>query len=356
MSLARELREKRGQLVADAQALIPANGLQMAVEVRTKFDAIMVEVDALKADIDRVERAEALAIETRAVRPPEAQVDSRTEAAKTADLEQRAFATYVRRGINAVKEDAELRTYVGLNIGTGSQGDFTVPTGFQKELETKMKAYGGILQAARILNTSAGNPIQWPTADDTTNKGRWLTEATTVTQTNPSFGQITLGANLASSDQVLISVQLLQDSAFDFQGLLSDMFAIRLGRLVNDAYTTGSGSGQPQGIVGVSSIGNVTAVGDPQTGNTASNSVGYDDLNNVQFAVDAAYRQNGTYMFSDATFQAIRKLKDSLGRPLWQVSLAEGVPDKLLNKPYIVNYSMANIGSTNKSVRAVAVC
>jgi HK97 family phage major capsid protein len=348
MSLSRELREQRAKLVADAQALIPTSG-SMTAENRTKFDAMIADADALKADIDRVERADALSTEIRAVRPPEQNIDTRNTASQAAEFEQRAFSTYVRQGISAVKNDPELRTYTGLNIGTGSQGEFTVPTGFQKELETKMKAFGGMLQVARILNTSTGAPIQWPTADDTTNKGRWLAEAAAVTQTNATFGQITIGANLASTDQVLVSLQLLQDSAFDFQGLLSDEFGIRAGRLTNDAYTVGTGTTQPSGVIGAAG-NSVNAVGDPQTGNTNDNSVGVDDLTNVQFAVDAAYRKNGTYMFNDSTFQAIRKLKNSLGQPLWQVSLSQGVDDTLLGKPYVVNYSMASIGSGNKSV------
>jgi HK97 family phage major capsid protein len=349
MSLSRELRQQRAKLVADAQALIPTSGA-MTPEIRTKFDAMMADAEVMKADIDRVERADAMSNEIRAVRPPEQSIDNRDAAAQTAELEKRAFSTYVRQGISAVKNDAELRTYTGLNIGTGNQGEFTVPTDFAKQLEIKMKAFGGILAAVpNVITTAAGNPIQLATMDDTTNKGRWLSEATAVTQTNPSFGQVTLNSWLASSDQVLVSVQLLQDSAFDFNGELSDAFAIRLNRLVNDAYTTGSGSGQPTGVVGAAGT-TVTAVGDPQTGNTNDNSVGYDDLENVQFGVDAAYRTNGKYMFSDNTFKAIRKLKDSLGRPLFQTSLAEGVPDTILGKPYIVNYSMADIGSGNKSV------
>ncbi len=30
-----------------------------------------------------------------------------------------------------------------------------------------MKAFGDMLQVARILNTASGAPIQWPTVDDT---------------------------------------------------------------------------------------------------------------------------------------------------------------------------------------------
>jgi HK97 family phage major capsid protein len=99
----------------------------------------------------------------------------------------------------------------------------------------------------RVINTSTGNPLQWPTMDDTANDGEWLAEATTIGQVNPAFERITFTANVASSKQVLVSVQLLKDSAFDVQSLLSDAMGIRIGRRVNLGYTKGNGSGQPTG-------------------------------------------------------------------------------------------------------------
>jgi HK97 family phage major capsid protein len=82
----------------------------------------MVDADALKADIDRIERADAMSTEVRAVRPPEQAIENRDSASQNADLEKRAFNTYVRQGISAVKNDAELRTYTGLNIVTRQPG------------------------------------------------------------------------------------------------------------------------------------------------------------------------------------------------------------------------------------------
>jgi hypothetical protein len=50
----KDLREKRAKLFADAQALVPKDGA-WTPEIRTKFDAMVADVDAIKGDIDRAE-------------------------------------------------------------------------------------------------------------------------------------------------------------------------------------------------------------------------------------------------------------------------------------------------------------
>src|SRR5262249_49414063 len=140
----------------------------------------------------------------------------------------------------------EARTYTGLNEGTGSQGGFLVPIGFQRELETRLKAYSQMRKICRILNTATGNTLDWPTLDDVSNTGEFLSEASPVSQLNPTFGQIQFQSFLASSKQVLISVQALQDSAFDVEDMLQTAFAIRIGRVINTKYTLGNGTTEPQ--------------------------------------------------------------------------------------------------------------
>ena len=350
MSKSLELRQKRAKIVEEMHDLTSKTSFPAEAEAR--WSDLDKEQRALESQITKIESTEKLAEEMRQFTPPPAnQVgETRSDEQKKEELRAKAFNAYLRGGWSAIERNAELRVYTPLTTTTGAQGGFEVPTGFQKELEVKLKAFGGMRSVARILNTSIGNTINWPTMDDTANSGRWLSENSAVSQTNPAFGQVNLVSNLASSDQVLLSIQLLNDSAFDMQGELTDAFSIRLARLTNAAYTNGTGSGQPTGIMNVAGIGSVAGVGDPQTGNTATNSIGVDDLVNVQAAVDAAYRKNGTYQFSDSTFNKLRKLKDSLGHPLWQVDLAAGVPDKILNRPYVVNFDMPNIGAGNKPV------
>lgn len=348
-----ELRKQRDAKIQEMHSLTDGK-TAFAPEAEARWNALDAEQKSLETQINMVERTETLQAEMRKVNPPASAApgDTRTDDTNKVELEKRAFDTYIRRGRQAVEQNAELRTYAGLNTNDGGAGgDYTVPTGFQKELEVKLKAFGGMLSVARILNTSIGNTINWPTMDDTSNTGEWLTEAAPVSQLNPAFGQVNLASYLASSKQVLISVQLINDSSFDLEGELSSAFAIRLGRTLNAAYTSGNGSGLPTGLLKSGVISqSATAVGDPQSGNTDLNSVGYDDLDAVQAAVDAAYRANGSYMFSDATLQSLKKLKDSLGRPLWISSLTSAAPDTILGKKFVVNYSMPNIAAAAKSV------
>jgi HK97 family phage major capsid protein len=349
MSKALELRKQRDAKIQEMHDLTVKTAF--AEEQQTRWNTLDKEQEALRVQIESIEKSDALSAEMRKHNPPPAgQVgENRADnSAKEEELRKKAFDTYIRRGQAAVEQNPELRTYAGLDTGlTGDAAGYTVPIGFQRELEVKLKAFGGMLGVCRIVPTAIGNTINWPTMDDTTNSGEWLAEAAPVSQLNPTFGQKQLGSNLLSSKQVLISVQLLNDSAFDVESELKDAFAIRLGRAANLAYTSGDGSGKPNGILHeLGSDNDVTAVGDSQSGQTALNSIGIDDLDNVQMAVNAAYRQNGVYMFSDNTLSLLKKLKDGFGRPLWISSLTQAQPDTIYGKKYVVNYDMPSLPAT----------
>lgn len=379
----KELRQQRSKLIEEMHDLTEKTSFDD--EAQKRWKAKDAEQKALKAQIDAIEATSELRTEMEKVQaPPLAQPGA--AAAALSEAEQRvlenpaekmakelraklegpdyknAFFEYVRWGDRGMSQAAsrtletinrELRSYTGMNVGTGSQGGYTVPIGFQRELEIKMKAYGRMRANARLVNTSTGNTLDWPTMDDTANSGHWVAENAAVSQTNPSFGQIQFFAYLGSSDQVLVSVQLLQDSAFDMEAELADAFGIRLGRLTNAGYTTGTGSTQPTGLVyGIqndTSPNIVNAIGsnsnDGITGNTEANSVGSDDLDNLVAAVDPSYRQDGMYMMHWKTIDFLRKLKDKYGRPLWTAGLAEKEPDRIWGYPFDWNADMDQIGA-----------
>jgi HK97 family phage major capsid protein len=154
---------------------------------------------------------------------------------------------------------------------------------------------------------------------------------------------------------VLVSIQLLQDSAFDVQSMLTDMFGIRIGRKINNGYTLGNGTGQPNGLVpGVEAYNDgsqvVTAVGANSTNNpgaTALNSVNLiDDLDALITAVDPAYRAGAKFMAHQATLDTFRKQKDGFGRPLWNVSVSDDEPDTIYGYPYQWNQDMNQLPAT----------
>jgi HK97 family phage major capsid protein len=124
------------------------------------------------------------------------------------------FDNYLRTGEVSARQ-RELRA---IGAASGADGATLVPQGFEAELETKIKYWGGVGNICRHLVTATGNPMPWPVMDDTANQGEFLAEAAGVGTADPTFTNITFGATLVSSKQVKVSVQLEQDSAFDIAG------------------------------------------------------------------------------------------------------------------------------------------
>lgn len=233
----------------------------------------------------------------------------------------------------------------------GSQGGYLIPQGFSGDLMEAMKWFGGVEGVVGEFETSTGNPWPWPTVNDTTNKGRIIGQDVQVTETDFVFGQVTFNAYIGSSDLVLIPLALMDDSYFDMDGLTARLLGIRLGRLLNNKCTVGSGTAEPTGLVtAATTAGNIVTF---PTGETAA--IAYTDLVNIEHAVDPDYRFNPAtrWMFSDAVLKLLKKLVDGNNRPLWQpgltASFREGAAVDLvaskptiLDHPYIINQDMAS--------------
>jgi HK97 family phage major capsid protein len=355
------LREQRAKLVADARALINAvpAGETMPAETEAKFDEMMAAADKLKAEIDRVERLEGMEAHLGQTIERRAGYDniSVDEARARADEDRAVFHAYLRHGLSAMPADLRQRAESRMvSIGADAVGRFLnaqstnsdtaggylVPEGFDAMLNKAELAYSGMLEVANIMETDAGNDINWPTVNDTTNKGRILGENTPVTTTGVNFGTVKIGAYTFSSDLVLVSNELLQDSGVDLDALLTELLAERIGRKANEVFTIGSGASVPKGCLTASSLG-VTAAS--ATAVTADE-VFFD----LPHSVGRAYRRNARLMLNDATLKAISKLKDGEGRYLWQTSLAAGKPDTIANHDYTVNDDMPDIATGAKPI------
>lgn len=269
-----------------------------------------------------------------------------------------AFDTWMRSGMNGLS--AEKRSvlqkhnqnvvfsngeYRDLAIGTNSAGGFTVPPGFLQRLVDALKAYGGMLQACNVIDTDSGQPLQWPTADDTGNVGAILAENVAAPTQDITFGTKTLSAYMYTSKMVKVSYQLLNDSAFDLGAWLPTKFAQRIGRAINSHFTNGTGGGtQPTGMVPNLTVGKTGLAGQTLT-------VIYDDIVDLIHSIDPAYRDGGgSFMMADSSLKVVRKLKDTQGRPLWEPSLQQGTPSSLLGYPVVINQDMPVMAANAKSI------
>jgi len=364
----KELREQQARIATNARAKFEEikddTPAERAKEIETEFDAMMAEYDAIGVKMERLKKLEAAEERANAPdprRPKGDNVDQRGEQnGDDAPKYEDVFAKAVRYG--AATLDAEERSVLvtgradvpqelrAQSVGTDAAGGYTVPEGFSGEIDKAVKAWGPMWDAdiVRELNTATGNDLPWPSVDDTDQEGEDHAEnaaATDDASGDVTFGRSVLKAYMVDTKVVRIPYELLQDSAFDMEALLNDLFGERLGRRANKQLTVGAGGGSaPQGIVTGSSMGKTAA---------AAAALASDELIDLLHSVDPAYRASPKcrWQFNDTTLASVRKLKDGQGNYLWQMGdVRTGEPDRLLAHPYSVNQAMDSIAAGKKPI------
>jgi HK97 family phage major capsid protein len=92
----------------------------------------------------------------------------------------------------------------------------------------------------------------------------------------------------------------------------------------------------------------VTAASVGKTAASAT-AVTYDELVDVLHNVDLIYRQNGTWLMSDTTFSAFRKLKDGQQRAL-HGDMANVTPTMVLGHKVSIDPNMPSMATGNKAI------
>ena len=268
--------------------------------------------------------------------------DKHVDAAKRCGVDPQAAGYEVRLSSQSpqMSHGGFGKEYRAQSVGTDSAGGYTVPEGFSNELEKSLLAFGGPRKVARVIRTSSGNDLPWPTVNDTGNSGRLLAENAAITETAVTFGSKQFSAYKFSSDSCLVSSELMQDSAFNLASEIGAMLGERLGRIEATYFTTGTGSSQPGGI---------TLAGAGVTAASAT-AIAADELFELVHSVDPAYRGQSScgWMMHDNVLLALRKLKDSNNQYLWQEGMSAGEPDRLLGHPITINQNMASSVATGE--------
>lgn len=357
------LRLERGQVVEQMRKLADKAETEKR-KLTTEEDQEWARLDAAQEDLNkRIERETRVGdLERELGRPQPTKAGERVgdespQYAEHTKAHSEAFRSYLRYGYDSLtpeQRDIMRRTWQplregvehrALSVGTTTAGGFTVPEGFSGMLERDVKAFGGMREAARVLPTASGNDLPWPTVTDVANVGELLAENTAAAEQDTTFGQIILKAYKYSSKLVRVSIELLQDTAFDIEGLLSGLFAERIARITNTHFTTGDNTAKPQGVVTFSIAGKTGAAGQ-----TAS--VIYEDLVDLEHSIDPAIRirPGVRWMMHDSMLKVLKKLKDGQGRPLWIPSVAGGAPATIGNYPYTINQDVAEPAASAKSL------
>lgn len=332
-----ELREKRAKAWEAAKAFLDAkakDGAFASAEDAATYDRMEQEVMNLGKQIDRLERQAAIdaelakATSTPITNQPNGKADGDSKQGRASDEYKRAFWNSMRNKMSYEVQNA-------LSIGTDSEGGYLVPTEYERKLVEALEDEVFFRSLANVIKTSSGDrkiPI-------VTSKGEaaWIDEGGQFPESDDSFGQTSIGAYKLAT-MIKISDELLNDSVFNIENYISKEFARRIGTKEEEAFFVGDGKGKPEGLFGSADLG-VTA---------ATVNITFDDVMDLFYSLRAPYRKKATWLLNDSTVKAIRKLKDGNGNYIWQPSVRDGEPDRILNRPYRTSIYVPELAAGNR--------
>jgi HK97 family phage major capsid protein len=286
-------------------------------------EAGITDLDAVRARVDQIG----------------AQISAEEQRSQAAH--EKIFRSFMSGAKDEVIE-RELRTNHDLLAGqqsqiftAGTEGGFTVPMSFQRNVELGLAAVDPLLDenVSTVVKSDSlvMRPLQLPGWDLSTVTAVKTTEAAQhPTDVVPAVDQkllnafsyrVSLGASLEFEDDVF-------DSAME---RMAQAFGIGFSRGIGADLVNGDGSTAPQGIL----------VGATDSGITTANSgkLVLGDFNNIFFSVNKIYRASSkcAWLMDDPTYKLVRNAVDDQHRPLINV-----VDDKetILGKPVYVTPSL----------------
>lgn len=337
------LREKRAKAWDAAKAFLDThrgNDGTLSAEDGQTYDRMEADVINLGKEIERLERQEAMDAElNKATSNPllnkPTNPDNRSRNPRATDEYQKSFWNVMR------SKSVPHEVMNALQVGTDSEGGYLAPDEYQKTLVQALEEENIFRKLAHRIATDSGERKIPVVA--TKGTASWLDEEAAFTESDDTFGQVSIGAYKLGTI-IKVSEELLNDSVFDMPAYIAKEFARRIGAAEEAAFFTGDGTNKPTGILAASggAKNGVTAAG--------TDKITADELIDLFYALRAPYRRNAVWLLNDSTVKVIRKLKNTTGDYLWQPSLVAGTPDTILGRPVYTSSCMPELATGKKPI------
>lgn len=326
----KELNEKKNDYItraedvlnkakAEKRELTEAEAEELA-EIRDNVRRIMKTLE-LKGEFDKMEGKE---LEKEALPKDEAKTEVEIE---KEEREERAFESYIR-GVVTNERATNM---------TLTDNGAVIPTTIANRIIRKVYDISPILQRSTKYNVKG--KLELPYYDEST-QAITVAFATEFQELESNIGKldsIELTGYLAGALS-LVSRSLINNAQFDIVAFVVDVMAYDISRFIEDTLLNGKGS-----VTGLSNLTNVktTASGTKVTAN---------ELILAQGQVKDVYQNNAIWIMSPATRDAIRSLKDEVGRYLLQDDISLPFGKSLLGKPVYVSDNMPDMASGKTAI------
>ena len=227
-----------------------------------------------------------------------------------------------------------------LKVGTDESGGYLVPEEMETDIVNGLEEENIVRKLATKVQTSGLHKINIAA---TKPAALWVEEGGQLTFGDGKFDQVSLDAHKLHVG-IKVTEELLYDAAFNLEKYITEEFTRALANAEEDAFLNGDGVNKPTGIFDYKKGGELG-------GTTKAQTITADELIDLVYSLDRPYRKKAAFILNDATVAQIRKLKDVNGAYIWQPSLKDGEPDRLLGYPA---YTSAFAPKAEKGKLAVA--
>ena len=322
-----ELRNKRNTLWEqtknfledhrDENGLVPASALE-------QYDKMTADVKALGDEIKRLEDQKAMDAQLSAATSAPVQM---APAQKKAPAVPTATAEYSKAFWDNMRGDVSFDVRAALSVGENSEGGYTVPDEFHRQLIQALEENNIFRSLAHVIRTNSGTRTIPIAADN--GKASWVEEGNAIGESDLTFGVATLSAyKLACA--IRVSNELLHDSAFDIAGHIANRFGVRFGNAEEDAFINGKGVSADPTQTPSEPTGILTTLAAPSVLTENASTISFDDVYKLFYALKGPYRRNAKFLCNETAMLQLMLLKDGNGQYIWKPGIEVGKPDTIL--------------------------
>jgi HK97 family phage major capsid protein len=272
--------------------------------------------------------------------------------AKTAEAVQKAAVNFAGASVTDNESDILRKMIAGEIRGhefraiTGSSTGAPVPTSFYNEIVKVARLVNPLLDYATVINTSSGENLQIPN-QSAFSTASIVGQGVSIGTSEPTFNAFTTLSAYKFSALAQLSRELVLDAGVDIVGFLADQFGNAFGYAIGDKLVNGTGSVEPTGFLPVAGTG--------VTGSTGvSGAFTADNIVDLVYSLDGALRAKPTFalLANSTSIAALRKLKDSYGRYLFDIGLGQDKRDLILGVQVIETPAMPSpaVGANSVAV------
>lgn len=243
------------------------------------------------------------------------------------------FKNFVRKGNEEGLKDLALKA---VSVGTPADGGYALPEQIDRSIAQLARDLSPMRQVANIVQVSTSDYKKLVNVNGIASGWVGETAARPATNTSQLAEVAPPMGELYANPQV--TQQALDDLFFNVEAAIGQQLAEEFAIAESSAFISGNGTNKPKGFLtyttaatpdSARAFGTIEHIATGVAGDFAASNkadVLYDTIGKLK----AAYRAGSVWMMNKAVMFEVLKLKDTSGQYLWQPSLQEGFPIRLL--------------------------